>query len=74
MDTILPNIDGLLNEGESDGSHLLYSVEEEHDFVDMIEGILVQCTASPSEVVVHHICMLVINVTLKQTACVDPSI
>ena len=64
--TILPSINGLLNEGESSGSHLLYSVEEEQNFVEMIERIVVRCTASPSEVVVHHLCML-INVTLKQT-------
>ena len=60
VETILPNIDGLLNEGESGGRNLLYSVEEEHEFLDMIERIVVRCTASPSEVVVHHLCMLLI--------------
>ena len=41
VDTILPNVTGLLNEGESSPGNLLYSVEEEQDFIDMIKRIVV---------------------------------
>ena len=60
VDTILPNVAGLLNDGESSPGNLLCSVEEEQDFIDMIKRIVVQCTPSPHGVVANHLYILML--------------
>ena len=44
VDIVLPNVAGLRHEAESGAGQLLYSVQEEQKFIEMIESIGVQCT------------------------------
>lgn len=67
LNAILPSVHGLLNDGESSKSHepQTYSAEEEQQFNSLIEKIVVQCTASPHQVIVDYFMCYLFTACMK---------